>query len=112
MALLLGIIGCVAGARRFFNNGAVWGKRGDLLVYGCLALGLFFFSAVRRESGREIADTVFFLYLVFIMGEGIARESLTFLGCLPLFVATGFRLAPRLNRSHRVRAPRREEALV
>ena len=42
MALLLGIIGCVAGARRFFNNGAVWGKRGDLLVYGCLALGLFF----------------------------------------------------------------------
>jgi len=41
-ALLLGIIGGIAGARRFFNNGAVWGKRGDLLVYGCLALGLFF----------------------------------------------------------------------
>ena len=35
-------IGSIACARRFFNNGATWGKRGDLLVYGCLALGLFF----------------------------------------------------------------------
>ncbi|HSI15552.1 MAG TPA: hypothetical protein VK961_26135 [Chthoniobacter sp.] len=79
---------------------------------GALAVVLFFFSAVRRESGRDIADTVFFLYLVFIMGEGIARESLTFLGCLPLFVAAGFRFAPRLNRSQRVQSPRREEVPV
>lgn len=79
---------------------------------GALAVTLFFFSAVRRESGREVADTVFFLYLVFVMGEGIARESLTFLGCLPLFVAAGFRFAPRLNRRERIRAPRREEVLA
>ncbi|MFL6581070.1 MAG: hypothetical protein ACJ8G2_10040 [Burkholderiales bacterium] len=39
---LLGTIAGIGGARRFFNNTAAWGKRGDLLVYGCLALGLFF----------------------------------------------------------------------
>ena len=31
-----------AGARRYFDNVAMLGKRGDMLVYGCLALGLFF----------------------------------------------------------------------
>jgi hypothetical protein len=31
-----------AGAKRYFDNVAMLGKRGDMLVYGCLALGLFF----------------------------------------------------------------------
>jgi len=39
---LFGAIASIAGARRFFNNAATLGKRGDLLVYGCLALGVFF----------------------------------------------------------------------
>src|SRR3954462_4139031 len=33
---LLGAVAGVSGARHFFNNTAAWGKRGDLLVYGCL----------------------------------------------------------------------------
>ncbi|MEP6668269.1 MAG: hypothetical protein ABJF10_03905 [Chthoniobacter sp.] len=79
---------------------------------GALALVLFFIGAARRASGREAADIVFLLYLFFVMGEGIARESMTFLGCLPLFVAIGFRYAPRMNVREVVRGKRREEVLV
>ncbi|MDR3403833.1 MAG: hypothetical protein P4L99_15155 [Chthoniobacter sp.] len=79
---------------------------------GTLALILFFVGAVRRTSEREAADTLFFLFLFFVMGEGIARESLAFLGCLPLFVAVGFRYAPRVGRREGVPARRREEVLV
>lgn len=39
---LLGVAGVAAGAKRYFNNMSMFGKRGDMLVYGCLALGLFF----------------------------------------------------------------------
>jgi len=79
---------------------------------GALALFLFFIRAARRDSGRETADIVFVLYLFFVMGEGIARESMAFLGCLPLFVAIGFRYAPRVNVRKVPRAKRREEVLV
>jgi Na+/H+ antiporter NhaC len=39
---LLGAMGVAALAKRYFDNVAMFGKRGDVLVYGCLALGLFF----------------------------------------------------------------------
>jgi hypothetical protein len=39
---LLSAVGVAAGAKRYFDNGSMFGKRGDVLVYGCLALGLFF----------------------------------------------------------------------
>lgn len=39
---LLGAVGVAAMAKRYFDNGTMFGKRGDILVYGCLALGLFF----------------------------------------------------------------------
>ena len=39
---LLFAVGVAAGAKRYFDNGSITGKRGDVLVYGCLALGLFF----------------------------------------------------------------------
>ena len=39
---LVGALGTVAAGRRYFNNSSMFGKRGDILVYGCLALGLFF----------------------------------------------------------------------
>ena len=41
LALLAGGA-AVFGLKRFFDNMGMFGKRGDLLVYGCLALGLFF----------------------------------------------------------------------
>ncbi len=39
---LLGAMGVAAVAKNYFDSHAMFGKRGDLLVYGCLALGLFF----------------------------------------------------------------------
>ncbi len=39
---LLAAVGVTAGAKRYFDNVSMTGKRGDVLVYGCLALGLFF----------------------------------------------------------------------
>jgi len=39
---LVAAAGVAAGARRYFDNVSITGKRGDILVYGCLALGLFF----------------------------------------------------------------------
>jgi len=39
---LLAAMAAAAGAKRYFDNVAKLGKRGDMLVYGCLALGLFF----------------------------------------------------------------------
>ena len=42
IAALLATVGVAAGVKRYFDNGLMFGKRGDVLVYGCLALGLFF----------------------------------------------------------------------
>jgi hypothetical protein len=39
---LLGAMGVAALTKRYFDNASMFGKRGDVLVYGCLALGLFF----------------------------------------------------------------------
>ena len=41
MALSLAMV-AAAVARRYLDNVSMFGKRGDVLVYGCLALGLFF----------------------------------------------------------------------
>jgi hypothetical protein len=42
MPALLSAAGVLALIKRYFDNRAMFGKRGDILVYGCLALGLFF----------------------------------------------------------------------
>ena len=42
IAALLAALAVAAGAKRYFDNTTMFGKRGDILVYGCLALGLFF----------------------------------------------------------------------
>jgi hypothetical protein len=39
---LLAAVTVMTGVRRFLDRLSLFGKRGDLLVYGCLALGLFF----------------------------------------------------------------------
>jgi len=39
---LLGAMGVATLVKRYFDNVSMFGKRGDVLVYGCLALGLFF----------------------------------------------------------------------
>ncbi len=42
LVVLLATAAVAAGAKRYFDNISMLGKRGDILVYGCLALGLFF----------------------------------------------------------------------
>jgi len=39
---LLAALGVAGWVKRYFDNISMFGKRGDILVYGCLALGLFF----------------------------------------------------------------------
>lgn len=59
---------------------------------GFCAIAFYFFSVLKR-AGREVnprAVDVLIFFLLFVLGEGIARESLTFMGCMPLFLACGF----------------------
>jgi len=59
---------------------------------GALAIAFYFFRVLwigragREPRGRD----AIVLLLLFVLGEGIARESLTFMGCMPLFVACGY----------------------
>lgn len=39
---LLAALGVAGWVKRYFDKISMFGKRGDILVYGCLALGLFF----------------------------------------------------------------------
>jgi hypothetical protein len=39
---VLATVGAAVVTRRYFDKVSMFGKRGDYLVYGCLALGLFF----------------------------------------------------------------------
>ena len=39
---LVAAMAVAAGAKHFFDDVPMFGKRGDMLVYSCLALGLFF----------------------------------------------------------------------
>ena len=77
---------------------------------------VFYFYMVLRPEARDDHDRkvrqVLVLFLVFVIGEGIARESLTMVGCLPVFVLSGYegasemlarRLAPVLSPLRRVR---------
>jgi hypothetical protein len=59
---------------------------------GEVAIAFYFFRVLwkARETSRPRAVDVVVICLLFVVGEGIARESLTFLGCLPLFVACGY----------------------
>jgi hypothetical protein len=61
-------------------------------VAGFLGVMLFFFRVLQRSpvGSRAWAWDTLMLFLLFVMGEGIARESMTFIGCLPLFLAAGY----------------------
>lgn len=80
-------------------------------VAGFLAIAFYFFRVLKdadRSSPKAMDAMVFFLLLV--MGEGIARESLTFMGCAPLFVACGYvNAASQAEGQSRSRSRRREQ---
>jgi hypothetical protein len=61
-------------------------------IAGSLAIVFYLYRAVRAgvRSGRTHALDVLVICMLFVIGEGIARESLTFMGCMPLFVACGY----------------------
>jgi len=62
---------------------------------GALAIAFYFFRVmwVGRAIPQFRAMDVLILCLLFVLGEGVARESLTFMGCMPLFVACGYSTA-------------------
>jgi len=59
---------------------------------GEVAIAFYFFRVLwrARDSSHPRAVDALVLCLLFVVGEGIARESLTFMGCMPLFVACGY----------------------
>ena len=61
-------------------------------VLGFVAVAWFFLTAIlaRTDGERPWARDAAILFLLFVMGEAIARESMTFIGVMPLFVALGF----------------------
>lgn len=73
------------------DNNYLW-----LLYHGSFislaGLILYFRNALARPlpSSRLWSKDCLLLFLLYVMGEAIARESLSFLGCIPLFVASGY----------------------
>ena len=61
-------------------------------IFGSLAFIYFFYKTLEHEprETERLTRQVLILFLVFVVGEGIARESMTFIGCLPLFVLCGY----------------------
>jgi hypothetical protein len=73
------------------DNQLLWNLY-HLGIAGALAT-MFFFYKVLEDEPREqdrMARQALILFLVFVVGEGIARESMTFMGCLPLFILCGY----------------------
>jgi hypothetical protein len=69
-------------------------------VAGSLAILFFFYKVLEPEpqEGDRLARQALILFLLYVLGEGIARESLTFMGCLPLFLLCGYDSASEMLR--------------
>ena len=75
-------------------------------IIGLLAVIAYFVFVLRLPEvpGSEWARDGLVMFLLFVMGEGVARESMTFLGCMPLFILCGWQssvLSPVPERSSR-----------
>lgn len=65
-------------------------------IVGAVAFTFLFYKVLRpepRDGQQGKVRQALILFLVFVIGEGIARESLTYIGCLPLFVFCGYESA-------------------
>jgi hypothetical protein len=88
-------------------------------IIGSVAVIFFFYKVLENEprESERLTRQALILFLLFVVGEGIARESLTFIGCLPLFVLCGYdsagqvinQRAPAPVSARRVRLARRSE---
>ena len=58
---------------------------------GFMAVLLYFYKVIAPAPNKEdwMTRRALVLFLAFVIGEGIARESMTFIGCLPLFILCG-----------------------
>ena len=64
-------------------------------IAGFLGVAFYFFRVLQvadEWSEPHIFDTLI-LFLLLVLGEGIARESLTFMGCVALFITCGYVIA-------------------
>jgi hypothetical protein len=80
------------------DNQLLWNLYHTGLV-GALATALFFYKILEPEPRAEEWPLrhALVLFLCFVIGEGIARESMTFMGCLPLFVLCGYSTASEMR---------------
>ncbi len=81
------------------DNQLLWNAY-HLGLVGSLGIVVFFYTVLRREAKddqqRKVRQALV-VFLVFVIGEGIARESLTLIGCLPLFVLCGYEGATEMG---------------
>ena len=74
-------------------------------IVGSLAFAAFFYRCLRMwvQGAARAAHLVLVLFLLMLVGDGVARESLFFLCSLPAFVACGYLLGcalPSSTHSH------------
>ena len=64
-------------------------------IAGFLGIAFYFFRVlqVADEWSEPRTFDALILFLLLVLGEGIARESLTFIGCAPLFIVCGYVIA-------------------
>ena len=74
------------------DNQLLWNVY-HLGIVGSVAFAFLFYKVLRpevRDDQQRKVRQALIVFLVFVIGEGIARESLTLVGCLPLFVLCGY----------------------
>ncbi len=77
------------------DNQFLWNTY-HLGLIGAVAFAYPFWSLLRMEprgDEHRKVRSAFILFLLFAIGEGIARESLVMIGCVPLFVLFGYECA-------------------
>lgn len=81
---------------------------------GFSAVLLYFYKVVAPPPNKEdwMIRRGVIIFVVFIIGEGVARESLTFIGCLPLFILCGQYNASQWLQNHGTRSRSSEPSLL
>lgn len=102
--------GSVSRMFHWADNQILWNLY-HLGIAGFLGVAFYFFRVLQvadEWSEPRIFDALI-LFLLLVLGEGIARESLTFMGCVALFIVCGYVIAS--DRFEQYRPSRRRRGL-
>ncbi|MEO7933363.1 MAG: hypothetical protein ABIT76_09415 [Chthoniobacterales bacterium] len=71
-------------------------------IAGFAGVLLYFYKVIAPAPNKDdwMARRALVFFLAFVIGEGIARESMTFIGCLPLFLLCGYYNGSQWLQSH------------